>query len=114
MEYKVEHSSLAERDLDTVFEHLASRLKAYNSARNMLDDYKSKLAGLQYNPHLHALLKIKALSGMDYRWFNFGSCYAVYNVDEKKHTVYIVRVFIRNKTMKAIFNQADQDGDSTI
>ena len=104
MNYKIIHSVPADLDLDGIIHYIIFRLKNSTAARDLLEEYEKKLAGLRQNPRLYGLSQIERLARLGYRRFAFGNYIAFYTIDEENRQVYIVRIFYQKQDYEKVFD----------
>ena len=97
MDYKVEHSAAASRDLDGITHYITYTLKNPAAADNLLKDYAAKLDNMRKNPRIYPLPHIKRFADKGYRKIGFGNYIAFFTVDEAKYKVYIIRILYQKQ-----------------
>jgi len=93
MEYRVEVSESAERDLDTILTYIAEELASPKAASNFANELDAKYEMLENHPLMFELSRNERLAKIGYHRFVVGKHIALYQVDEVKRVVTISRIF---------------------
>ena len=93
MEYRVEVSESADRDLDAILTYIADELASPKAASDFADEVDAKYEMLETYPFMFELSRNERLAKIGYRRFVIGNYIALYLVDEGKRIVTISRIF---------------------
>ena len=93
MEYRVEVSESADRDLDTIISYIAGELGCPDAASDFANDIDTKYEILENHPFMFELSRNEQLAKMGYRRFIIKNYIALYQVNEEKRVVTIPRFF---------------------
>jgi len=93
MEYRVEVSESADRDLDAILTYITVELANPKAASDFADELDVKYEVLESNPLIYELSRNERLANMGYRRFVVKNYVALYQVDEGKRIVTISRIF---------------------
>ena len=93
MEYRVEVSASADRDVDEILTYIAGNLANPSAASRFADDLDKKYAELESHPYIFELSRNDYLAKMGYHRFIVGNYVALYRIEEEKHLVVIARIF---------------------
>lgn len=91
--YRLRFSRLAAQDLDETFEYIALILKEREAAKKLMRRIEQEVRQLQDFPKCCELCRDEVLSEMGYRRLVVGNYVIIYEADEKKEEILIVRVF---------------------
>jgi len=93
MEYRVEVSESADRDLDTILAYIAGELANPKAASDFANEIDAKYEMLENHPLMFELSRNERLAKMGYRRFVVGKYIALYQVNEGRRVVTISRIF---------------------
>ncbi len=92
-EYKVIILPLAEEDIADQTDYIAFELNAPETALNMVGGFKKAINGLSLFPQSHELDEDEELAAYGIRKIYYKNYKIYFLIDERKTTVYILRVF---------------------
>ncbi|MCM1386580.1 MAG: type II toxin-antitoxin system RelE/ParE family toxin [Bacillus sp. (in: Bacteria)] len=92
-EYKVITLPLAEKDIIEQMDYIAFELKAPETAVNMVRGFKKVINSLSLFPQSHELDEDEELAVYGIRKTYYKNYKIYFLIDERKQTVYILRVF---------------------
>ncbi len=93
MDYKIESTPSADQDLDSIIFYLIKEIGSTNAASDFLDEVDACYARLVKMPFMYEMCRDRRLKASGYRRARISSYIMIYRVDEKEHTVYILRFF---------------------
>ena len=93
MEYRVDVSDAADRDVDEILAYIAGKLANPTAASRFADELDKKYEELESHPYIFELSRNEYLAELGYHRFIVGNYVALYRVEEEKHLVVIVRIF---------------------
>lgn len=91
-EYRIKMTSLAERDLDSIYAYIAYELVADQAANNVVDRIENAIRNLKQFPLSSGLVDEPVLREKGYRRLVVGNYVVFYVVDESKKEVTIMRI----------------------
>ena len=92
MDYKIEVSEDAHKDIDEIVGYIAQALKNTTAAIEFLNDVENSYRLLIDNPRLFSLCNDEGLQEKGYRKVVIKSYLILYRIDDKQGKVFIVRV----------------------
>lgn len=92
-EYKVITLPLAEEDIADQTDYIAYELKSPETAVNMVRGFRKTISSLSLFPQSHELDEDEELAAYGIRKTYYKNYKIYFLIDEKEHTVYILRVF---------------------
>lgn len=93
MAYKVEHTELAEQDLDNILDYIAHALENPSAAASFADEVQSCYAHLEQMPQMYELCRNPHLRRLGYRKAIIKNYIMIYRISESNKTVYVLRYF---------------------
>jgi addiction module RelE/StbE family toxin len=90
--YKVKMFDQAYRDLDSIYDHIATTLMEPDIALNIVDNIEKAILSLDIMPHRCPERKIGAYAYQGYRQLFVGNYTAIFRIDEANKLVIIVTI----------------------
>ena len=90
--YEVKMLDRAYRDLDGIYDYIASTLMEPGIAMKIVDDIEHAVLSLESFPHRCPVRKIGAYANQGYRQMFIGNYTAVFRVDEERKLVIVVTI----------------------
>jgi addiction module RelE/StbE family toxin len=98
-EYRVELNEQAQRDIESIFIHIAVDRLAPENAKAQTDRLYKKLKTLETFPYSHPKRTKGGYAGKDYRQLVIDNYLALYRVDESTKTVHIVTIQYQSRNI---------------
>jgi Plasmid stabilization system protein len=92
MNYDLIVSKYAHEDIDDIAEYILHELKNPQATVKFLNDIETSYSRVSENPKMYSLCNDGRLAQKKYRKIVINNYLIFYRIDEKKKTVYIVRV----------------------
>jgi len=102
MDFRVEFSETAIRELEETVEYIADVLDNPQSAERFYNKIQEKALALGYNPFIFPQCLDERLFEKGYRYVIVGNYMIIYSVDEEKSLVYIRNVIYGRRDIGSI------------
>jgi plasmid stabilization system protein ParE len=97
--YKIKLNKRAFKDIDSIFEYIASEKLSPENAKGQTDRIWNALKTLDTFPQLHQERNVGRYAGKDYRQLIIDNYIAIFRIDENTKTVYIVTVQYQGRNL---------------
>lgn len=87
--YRIFLSPIANRDIESIYDYIANKLQAPDTAINLVDSIQDAIFSLENNPMRDALRKVGVYADKGYRQRFIKNYIIVYIVDEETKSVVI-------------------------
>ncbi|MCL2433271.1 MAG: type II toxin-antitoxin system RelE/ParE family toxin [Clostridia bacterium] len=102
MEYKLDISETAQKDLDEILTYITETLFAPDAAARFADEVETCYLRLQANPFIYAISHMPQLAKKGFRRAPVKNHLILYKIDEAKQIVYITRIFYGARNYTAL------------
>lgn len=90
--YKVKVNPKAVRELDSIYEYIASEKLAPDNAKGQIDRIKKAILDLDTFPQSHQERSEGRYAGKGYRQMLIDNYVAIFRIDEAHKTIYVVTI----------------------
>ncbi len=97
--YKVKINSKAIRELDSIYKYIASDKLEPENAKGQVDRIKKAVLGLDTFPQSHQERNEGRYAGKGYRQLLIDNYIAIFRIDEKHKTVYVVTIQYQGRSI---------------
>ncbi len=105
MNYQVHITSSAERDIIRAADYIEFTLKNPDATDNLLDSVTEQIGSLAIMPQKFTLVDDPVLASWGIRFVIINNYLAFYTIDEKRHTVIVVRFLYQKSNWTSILQQ---------
>ncbi len=105
MTYHIHITSTAQRDIMSAADYIEFTLKNPSAADNLLDEAEAQIRSLSELPKKFCLVDDPILASWGIRYVIIKNYLAFYSIDEKKHTVIIVRFLYQKSNWNSILRK---------
>ncbi|MBQ2935212.1 MAG: type II toxin-antitoxin system RelE/ParE family toxin [Lachnospiraceae bacterium] len=97
--YKVKVNPRAIRDLDNIYEYIASEKLAPENAKGQVERIKESILGLDTFPQSHQERNEGRYAGKGYRQLVIDNYIAIFRINEPQKTVYVVTIQYQGRNL---------------
>ena len=97
--YKVKVNPSAIRDLDSIYEYIASQKLAPENAKGQVERIKKSILGLDTFPQSHQERNEGRYAGKGYRQLVIDNYIAIFRINEPQKTVYVVTIQYQGRNL---------------
>ena len=97
--YKVKVNPRAIRDLDNIYEYIASEKLAPENAKGQVERIKKSILGLDTFPQSHQERNEGRYAGKGYRQLIIDNYIAIFRINEPQKTVYVVTIQYQGRNL---------------
>lgn len=97
--YKVKVNPRAIRDLDNIYEYIASEKLAPENAKGQVKRIKESILGLDTFPQSHQERNEGRYAGKGYRQLVIDNYIAIFRINEPQKTVYVVTIQYQGRNL---------------
>ena len=97
--YKVKINPRAIRELDSIYEYIATEKLSPGNAKGQVDRIKQAILNLNTFPQSHQLRNEGRYAGSNYRQLLIDNYLAIFRIDETHKTVYVVTIQYQGRNL---------------
>lgn len=97
--YKVKINPRAIRELEHIYEYIASERSAPENAKGQVDRIKKAVLSLDAFPHSHQERNEGRYAGKGYRQLLIDNYIAIFRIDELHKTVYVITIQYQGRNL---------------
>ena len=97
--YKVKINPRAIRELDSIYEYIATEKLSPDNAKGQVDRIKKAILNLNTFPQSHQLRNEGRYAGSYYRQLLIDNYLAIFRIDETHKTVYVVTIQYQGRNL---------------
>ena len=97
--YKVKVNPRAIRDLDNIYEYIASEKLAPENAKGQVERIKESILGIDTFPQSHQERNEGRYAGKGYRQLVIDNYIAIFRINEPQKTVYVVTIQYQGRNL---------------
>ena len=97
--YKVKVNPSAIRDLDSIYEYIASQKLASENAKGQVERIKKSILGLDTFPQSHQERNEGRYAGKGYRQLIIDNYIVIFRISEPQKTVYVVTIQYQGRNL---------------
>lgn len=97
--YKVKINPRAIRELDSIYEYIATEKLSPDNAKGQVDRIKQAILNLNTFPQSHQLRNEGRYAGSNYRQLLIDNYLAIFRIDETHKTVYVVTIQYQGRNL---------------
>lgn len=97
--YKVKVNPRAIRDLDSIYEYIASEKLAPENAKGQVERIKKSILGLDTFPQSHQERNEGRYAGKGYRQLLIDNYIAIFRINEPQKTVYVATIQYQGRNL---------------